>query len=191
MSQNRMPGALSRRAMADVLESLARGVDPHNNQELTESSALLVLQRPTIIRTLFLAAKAMAGAQQATKHAPHHDAAAVGVETAAPTAVPTTVPMAGKQWNAAEDVRLVRKFNAGSSIKQLAQVHGRTERAIAARLVRLGRIDERSQAYLSVQPGAALAPGPNAPEATPTGLAVPDANQASAESTPDRAETYS
>jgi hypothetical protein len=47
---------------------------------------------------------------------------------------------AGTSWTAAEDEQLVREFDAGKAVPELAQVHQRTEGAIRSRLLRLGRL---------------------------------------------------
>lgn len=50
----------------------------------------------------------------------------------------------GKAWLPSEDRRLCREFDAGTSLEDMAALHGRTPGGIAARLVRLGKIDQRA-----------------------------------------------
>lgn len=47
---------------------------------------------------------------------------------------------AGKRWTAAEEAELVREFEAGGRIRQLAVKHGRTDLSIRGRLYRLGKL---------------------------------------------------
>jgi hypothetical protein len=49
---------------------------------------------------------------------------------------------AGKPWAPAEEAELVRAFEAGATISQLARQHGRTRQAIQGRLYRLGKVPE-------------------------------------------------
>jgi hypothetical protein len=51
---------------------------------------------------------------------------------------------AGKPWTAAEDEELLAKFDAGVALEAIAAAHGRTRTGIEARLVKHGRLDERS-----------------------------------------------
>jgi hypothetical protein len=51
---------------------------------------------------------------------------------------------AGKPWTAAEDDELLAKFDAGQPLEALAVAHERTRAGIEARLVKHGRLDERS-----------------------------------------------
>jgi hypothetical protein len=48
---------------------------------------------------------------------------------------------AGKAWNKDEDERLCRDFEAGTSLRELAKSHARTEGAIRSRLEKLGKIE--------------------------------------------------
>jgi hypothetical protein len=47
---------------------------------------------------------------------------------------------AGKPWTSEEDTKLVRAFEAGATLGQLARQHGRTQQAIQGRLYRLGKV---------------------------------------------------
>lgn len=55
---------------------------------------------------------------------------------------------AGHSWPESEDKALLAIFDAGMPVKEIAAKHGRTQGAIAARLVRLGRIKERADVYI-------------------------------------------
>ena len=50
---------------------------------------------------------------------------------------------AGKPWTAADEAELCRMFDAGSTKQELCARFGRSSVAIAARLVRLGKIQNR------------------------------------------------
>lgn len=109
-----------------LIESLANGVDPGTGEILPEQNPF---NNPQVIRALFLAAKAlehMAKREQRERTLPNN---------------------AGKAWSEAEDKTLLSAFDSGITVKELSAKHGRTERAIASRLVRLGRIKERADAY--------------------------------------------
>jgi len=51
---------------------------------------------------------------------------------------------AGKPWSPEEDNSLAASFDKGTPVRKMASEHGRTEGAIASRLVRLGRLTDRS-----------------------------------------------
>ena len=51
---------------------------------------------------------------------------------------------AGKPWTAAEDEELLARFDAGEPLEALAAGHERTRAGVEARLVKHGRLDERS-----------------------------------------------
>ena len=107
-----------------TLELLAQGVDPETGEVLAHDS---VLHSPEVIRALFLGARALDAPSQ---------------KSVPPTSAP---PQAGKPWSREEDERLVAEFDAGAPINKLAELHGRSKGGIASRLVRLGKIDERSK----------------------------------------------
>lgn len=52
----------------------------------------------------------------------------------------------GQAWSHDEDRLLLARYRSGSSIKDLAAVHARTERAIEARLERLGVLPVQTRA---------------------------------------------
>lgn len=111
-----------------VIEVLAKGIDPATGEVLPEDSPL---NSPHVIRALFLAAKALelqAGKRERSASA-----------SAATTKPPATKPAnAGKAWTEDESQRLAAAFNAGASVADLVKVHQRTTGAITSRLVKLG-----------------------------------------------------
>ena len=54
-----------------------------------------------------------------------------------------TDPATGKPWTPEEDQALVAAFDSGSTPKQLAAAHERTNGAVRSRLMKLGKLDVR------------------------------------------------
>jgi hypothetical protein len=128
---------MSPREAQRVLEALAAGIDPTTQQALP---AIPVLNHPGVIRALFLGAKALAATSMdsGSSDSLHGISSPHG-------------HMAGRPWSAAQDQALLRAFDAGLPLERLAIENGRPPRGIAARLVRLGRINERSDIYVKAQ----------------------------------------
>ena len=103
-----------------IIEALADGgVDPETGEVLSAQS---VFNNPQVIRALFMAKNALDSLAKSEKRE-------------------KTLPdNAGKAWSETEDSELLSAFDVGRSIKDIAAKHGRTEGAISARLIRLGRI---------------------------------------------------
>jgi len=70
---------------------------------------------------------------------------------------------AGAPWGSTEDERLLRAFDDGRTVAELAAAHLRSEGAIRSRLMRLGR--------LTLVPSGATAPTP-APQQMPAASSV-------------------
>ena len=104
-----------------VINALADGVDPDTGEFFPEESALL---KPSVIRALFVASRALETPRSAAKERPSQ---------------------AGKPWSAQEDQRLLDSFDQGADLAALTLAHGRSKGGIASRLVRLGRIKERAE----------------------------------------------
>ena len=51
---------------------------------------------------------------------------------------------AGARWTDEEDARLVREFDGGVALPEIARQHQRSRAAITLRLVKLGKIEESS-----------------------------------------------
>jgi len=100
---------------AEILQRLADGLDLVTGEPLPKDSQF---NQPEAIRALFTAIRALEGAPQ--KEGP---------------------AKAGGKWTDEEDKRLAEAFDAGSSIKDLAASHQRSNGAIRSRLVKLGKID--------------------------------------------------
>lgn len=120
------PGASS---MDDIslLERLAEGIDPFTGEVLPDEH---LLQQPQVVRAMF--------------HAIH----AIERQGKKSQRNPSLPPNAGFAWSKQEDGELVERFDAKTSIAEIARLHGRTEGAITARLVRLGKIVAREEAYV-------------------------------------------
>ena len=115
----------------EIIEALANGINPETGEILPTQSNF---NSPQVIRALFAATKAL---ERAVKRAERN----------------ATLPSnAGRSWSEIEDKELLASFDAGAPVKKIAAKHGRTLGAIASRLVRLGRINDRSDASLGVQP---------------------------------------
>jgi hypothetical protein len=105
-----------------IIESLANGVDPETGEILPTQS---IFNNPQIIRALFVAGKAL---DKAAKHAERNN----------------SLPhKAGRPWSEEEDKELIALFDVGTQSKVIAEKHARTQGAVAARLIRLGKIKDR------------------------------------------------
>lgn len=51
-------------------------------------------------------------------------------------------PSAGARWTEEEDAKLVEEYNSGLSIKEIAEIHERSNGAILSRLIKQGFIEE-------------------------------------------------
>ena len=107
-----------------VIEVLARGIDPETGEVLPQSSPI---NSPHVIRALFLAAQALEAPAGKRVRAESAGAASKAAQ-------------AGKPWSAEEDDKLTAAFDAGTVVAVLARAHQRTAGAITSRLIRLGRL---------------------------------------------------
>ncbi len=115
----------------EIIEALANGINPETGEILPAQSNF---NSPQVIRALFAATKAL---ESAVKLVERNDS------------LPSN---AGRSWSEIEDKELIACFDAGAPVKNIATKHRRTFGAIASRLVRLGRIKDRAEARLGVQP---------------------------------------
>jgi hypothetical protein len=104
-----------------VLQALVQGVDPEQGSPLPADT---VLNRVDVIRALLTAIEAL-------------DAVSARAQRRAQ--LPESV---GKTWSEAEEGQLKDEFARGDSVTLIAANHGRTVRAIEARLERLGLLEE-------------------------------------------------
>jgi hypothetical protein len=108
-----------------ILQSLVQGVDPFNGEDLPAGT---VLQQADVLRALLAGVAAL-------------DQLAVRASRRAQ--LPQNI---GRTWSADEQSTLIDAFQSGESINDIAVRHGRTVRAIEARLEKLGLItaDQRT-----------------------------------------------
>ena len=106
----------------ELLSALADGVDPLTGEVLDRDN---VCNRPEIIRALHMALYELDKCEKKTVKK-HFD-------------------NAGKPWTEEDEDRLCEMFDSGASRRELCEYFKRTEGAIAARLVRLGKISERKE----------------------------------------------
>jgi hypothetical protein len=114
---------MDRQQVITILESLANGVYPQTGTPIMYDA----FHTADTVRALFTATTLL--------KAPETPPASKRRRVSA------TLTAAGAPWNAEEDARLCREFDAGMTTAQIALQHGRTSGAITSRLVKLGRID--------------------------------------------------
>ncbi|HHH43905.1 MAG TPA: hypothetical protein ENK49_07195 [Gammaproteobacteria bacterium] len=109
-----------------IVALLADGIDPHTGEVFPDDSPY---QQPQTIRALYTLIRAVEGKATSTTN--------------------DTKPQprkAGASWTPEEDQQLTDAFKRDEPVAQIAQLHERSQRAIEARLVRLGLVEERWQA---------------------------------------------
>jgi len=111
-----------------ILQALVQGIDPITGEELAPGT---VLQHADVLRALL----AGAGALESMAARAHRRAQ-----------LPDNV---GQTWTPDEENALASEFKAGESVADIAAKHGRTLRAIEARLERLGLITPEQRATQS------------------------------------------
>src|SRR6185437_6817690 len=124
MNSRQAVGEVMKRVEAvGILRSLVEGRDPLSGEELPAES---VLQRAPVLRALLLARTEIEESVKREKRR---------------VAMPGR---AGEPWADDEDVKLMTGYQQGTTIANLASIHGRTMKAIEARLERLGLLSSRS-----------------------------------------------
>ncbi len=114
---------------AHILRALADGVDPFTGEVVDDHGPL---QNPECIRALFAAVEALGGHASERNERAKENRGFDG--------------RAGKPWDEREDGELTERFDAGWNAADIAKHHQRTRGAIRARLVRLGKIENRRDA---------------------------------------------
>ena len=104
-----------------IISSLSEGVDPYTGEILPDESPY---QNPDTIRALFISLKALEDNIGKEKH------------------MKKLPDKAGSPWSKEEDIQLVKSFDDGLSINDLANKHQRTYGAIRSRLTKLGKLIE-------------------------------------------------
>ncbi len=120
-----------------ILQSLIQGIDPVTGAELPHET---VLQRADVLRALLAGLTAI---EQASARAQRR------------AQLPGNV---GQAWTTEEESRLVAAFKSGDSAVAMARQHGRTLRAIEARLEKLGLITAEQRATRGGFTGVSEAP---------------------------------
>jgi hypothetical protein len=102
-----------------IVQHLADGVNPFTGEMMETDS---IFQNPETVRALFTALEQLKKAE-------------------ARNARFENLPgQSGKAWSAEEEAALVEEFDAGMDVASIALKHGRTNWAIQARLMKLGKI---------------------------------------------------
>ena len=110
---------MQERRARQILQALIQGVDPFNGAELPAGT---VLQQADVLRALLAGVAALEqDAARATRRAQ----------------LPQNI---GRAWSTDEQSELIDAFQSGQSAADIAARHGRTVRAIEARLEKLGLI---------------------------------------------------
>ncbi|HEU4626061.1 MAG TPA: hypothetical protein VFS52_14935 [Steroidobacteraceae bacterium] len=100
-----------------ILQALVQGVDPFNGEDLPAGT---VLQHADVLRAL------LAGVAALEQNA---------VRASRRAQLPRNI---GRTWSAQEQADLIDAFQSGEALTDIATRHGRTLRAIEARLEKLG-----------------------------------------------------
>lgn len=103
----------------EILQALVQGVDPLTGEELAPGT---ILQHADVLRALLAGLAAM---EQTAARAQRR------------AQLPDNV---GRAWTPDEEATLVAAYKSGNSVADIATRHGRTLRAIEARLEKLGLI---------------------------------------------------
>ncbi len=120
-----------------ILQSLIQGIDPATGEELPHET---VLQHAEVLRALLAGLTAL---EQTAARAQRR------------SQLPGNV---GQAWTTEEESRLVAAFKSGDSALAIARQHGRTLRAIEARLEKLGLITAAQRTTRGGFTGVADAP---------------------------------
>ena len=106
-----------------IIRTLADGIDPYTGEVYFATSPY---QNPETVRALFTAINALEIAQKKEKRK---------------RALPDR---AGQPWDDEETSRLIKKFEDGVPINELAVEHKRTKGAIVSQLIKLGKVHHAS-----------------------------------------------
>ncbi|HWG32360.1 MAG TPA: hypothetical protein VN676_17555 [Steroidobacteraceae bacterium] len=107
-----------------ILQALVQGVDPLTGEELAPGS---VLQHADVLRALLAGIGAL---EQMAARAQRR------------AQLPSNV---GRPWTSEEELALISEFQRGETVAAIAELHGRTLRAIEARLERMGLITSQQR----------------------------------------------
>ncbi len=106
----------------EILETLADGVNPVTGEVLPEWDSCNQVE---IVRALHTVLKSLDSVQEKPKKPQAENA--------------------GKPWTEEDEEALCQMFEAGCTSREMCNRFGRTKGAIKARLVRLGKIEEKAE----------------------------------------------
>lgn len=98
-----------------VIQLLAEGIDPISFETLPNESTY---NNPIVIRALYTAVQALEKRAKVQKR------------------IDNLPQNAGKPWDENEDRDLLKEYNSGKNLKELAELHQRTSGAIRSRLLK-------------------------------------------------------